>query len=138
MQVTETLRRAREKYRDATINEELEMMFQMYLLDPNEAIVQLVTNQLRNMSLNPNILPSGGGTDANAMRLNGVECVVGRDGDQRDAYGQRVRGDTRHNGHGPVLPEHPDHQPAGAGLASEPHHHFRPLPARRGRLERRI
>jgi tripeptide aminopeptidase len=28
------------------------------------------------MSLNPNILPSGGGTDANAMRLNGVECVV--------------------------------------------------------------
>ncbi len=76
MQVGETLRRAREKYRDATINEELEMMFQMYLLDPNEAIVQLVTGQLRNMSMNPNIHPSGGGTDANAMRLNGVECVV--------------------------------------------------------------
>ena len=76
MQVAETLRKAREKYRDATIKEEIEMMFQMYLLDPNEAIVQLVTNQLRNMSMQPNIHPSGGGTDANAMRLNGVECVV--------------------------------------------------------------
>ncbi|CAI8056807.1 Uncharacterized protein YqjE [Geodia barretti] len=65
-----------EKYRDATISEEIEMMFQMYLLDPNEAIVQLVTQQLRNMSMQPNIHPSGGGTDANAMRLNGVECVV--------------------------------------------------------------
>ena len=76
MQVSETLRRAREKYQDATIREELEMMFQMYLLDPNEAIVQLVTHQLRNMSMQPNIHPSGGGTDANAMRLNGVQCVV--------------------------------------------------------------
>ena len=76
VQVGQTLRRAREKYQDATIREELEMMFQMYLLDPNEAIVQLVTNQLRNMAMQPNILPSGGGTDANAMRLNGVECVV--------------------------------------------------------------
>ncbi|MYC37079.1 MAG: M20/M25/M40 family metallo-hydrolase [Chloroflexi bacterium] len=76
MQVRETMRRAREKYRDATIQEELEMMFQMYLLDPNEAIVQLVTKQLRDMALQPNIHPSGGGTDANAMRLNGVECVV--------------------------------------------------------------
>ena len=76
MQVAETLRKAREKYREATINEELEMMFQMYLLDPNEAIVRLVTNQLRHMALQPNIHPSGGGTDANAMRLNGIECVV--------------------------------------------------------------
>ena len=76
VQVAETLRKAREKYRDATIQEEIEMMFQMYLLDLNEAIVQLVTNQLRSMSLQPNIHPSGGGTDANAMRLNGVECVV--------------------------------------------------------------
>ena len=76
VQVAETLRRAREKYQDATIREELEMMFQMYLLDPNEAIVQLVTNQMRNMSLRPDIRPSGGGTDANAMRLNGVDCVV--------------------------------------------------------------
>ena len=76
MQVRETLRRAREKYRDATIREELEMMFQMYLLDPNEAIVRLVTGQLRDMAMAPDIRPSGGGTDANAMRLNGVQCVV--------------------------------------------------------------
>jgi len=61
MQVRETMRRAREKYREATIQEELEMMFQMYLLDPNEAIVQLVTKQLRDMALQPNIHPSGGG-----------------------------------------------------------------------------
>jgi acetylornithine deacetylase/succinyl-diaminopimelate desuccinylase-like protein len=28
------------------------------------------------MRISPDIRPSGGGTDANAMRLNGVHCVV--------------------------------------------------------------
>ena len=76
MQVAATLQRAREKYHEATINQELEMMFQMYNLDPNEPVVRLVTNELRRMALDPDIRPSGGGTDANAMRLNGIDCVV--------------------------------------------------------------
>ena len=76
MQVLASLQRAREKYRDANIQEEIEMMFRMYRLDPNEPVVRLVTGLLKDLRLEPNIRPSGGGTDANAMRLNGIDCVV--------------------------------------------------------------
>ena len=76
LQVKEALDRARSKYQEATIREELEMMFQMYTLDPNEPVVRLVTGMLKEMKLVPDIKPSGGGTDANAMRLNGIDCIV--------------------------------------------------------------
>jgi len=76
LQVMETLNRARAKYAEAVIKEELEMMFQMYTLDPNEPVVRLVTDMLKDMKLMPDIKPSGGGTDANAMRLNGIDCIV--------------------------------------------------------------
>jgi tripeptide aminopeptidase len=76
MQVMASLQKAREKYHEATINEEIDMLFQMYNLDPNEPVVRLVTNLLKSQSLEPDIKPSGGGTDANAMRLNGIDCVV--------------------------------------------------------------
>ena len=76
MQLISTLEQARQKYRDATIKEELEVMFHMYNLDPNDPIVRLVTRVMSEMNLTPNIEPSGGGTDANAMRLNGIDCVV--------------------------------------------------------------
>ena len=72
----EALDRARAKYQEATIREDLEMMFQMYTLDPNEPVVRLVTDMLKDMKLIPDIKPSGGGTDANAMRLNGIDCIV--------------------------------------------------------------
>lgn len=76
MQVLATLEEARQKYREATIREELQVLFHMYDLDPNDPIVRLVTRVMGEMSLVPDIRPSGGGTDANAMRLNGIDCVV--------------------------------------------------------------
>ena len=76
MQVLTTLQQARQRYQDAIIQEELEVLFQMYNLDPNDPIVRLVSRVMREMDLNPDIQPSGGGTDANAMRLNGIDCVV--------------------------------------------------------------
>ncbi len=76
MQLLTTLEKARQRYRDATIEEDLEVMFQMYNLDPEEEIVRLVTRVMRDMSLEPNIRPSGGGTDGNVMRLHGIESVV--------------------------------------------------------------
>jgi tripeptide aminopeptidase len=48
----------------------------MYNLDPNDRVVRLVARVLGDLHLDPDIRPSGGGTDANAMRLHGVECVV--------------------------------------------------------------
>ena len=76
MQVLNTLERARERYRDATILEDLEVLFQMYNLDPTEAIVRFVTRIMADMGLAPQIRPSGGGTDANIMRLHGIKSVV--------------------------------------------------------------
>ena len=76
MQLLATLERARERYKDATIEEDLEVMFQMYNLDPEEQVVRLVTRVMRDMNLVPNIRPSGGGTDGNVMRLHGIESVV--------------------------------------------------------------
>ena len=76
MQVLTTLEEARKRYRDASILEELEVMFRMYNLDPSDPVVQLAIGTMESMGLTPNIQPSGGGTDANAMRLHGIECVV--------------------------------------------------------------
>ncbi|MBM3942447.1 MAG: M20/M25/M40 family metallo-hydrolase [SAR202 cluster bacterium] len=76
MQVTQTLEEARRRYRDATIQEEFEVMFRMYTLDPKEPIVQAVTRSMRELRLNPNIQPSGGGTDGNVLRLHGIQSVV--------------------------------------------------------------
>lgn len=76
MQLLTILERARERYQEATIEEDLKVMFQMYNLDPEEQIVRLVTRVMRDMDLVPNIRPSGGGTDGNVMRLHGIESVV--------------------------------------------------------------
>lgn len=76
MQVLNTLERARQRYRDAAILEDLEVMFQMYNLDPSEPIVRLATRVMGDMGLTPHIQPSGGGTDANVMRLHGIKPVV--------------------------------------------------------------
>ena len=76
MQLISTVNNIRGRYQDAEITESLEMMFQMYRLDPNEATAQLVTRVMRDMGLEPNIQPSGGGTDGNVFRLNGIESVV--------------------------------------------------------------
>ena len=76
LQVSNTLEQARQRYRDATIQEDVEVMFHMYNLDPDDPIVRLVTRVMADLDLTPDIKPSGGGTDANAMRLHGIDCVV--------------------------------------------------------------
>jgi tripeptide aminopeptidase len=76
LQLLTTLERARQRYREATIQEELEVMFQMYHLDPEESIVKLATRVMGQMGMEPDIRPSGGGTDGNVFRLNGIANVV--------------------------------------------------------------
>ena len=76
MQLLTALEQVRGRYADAEITEKLEMMFQMYRLDPNEATAQLTMRVMRDMGLTPNIQPSGGGTDGNVFRLHGIESVV--------------------------------------------------------------
>ena len=76
LQLLNTLERARERYREATIEEDLEVMFQRYNLDPEERVVKLVTRVMKDMGLTPEIRPSGGGTDGNVLRLHGIQSVV--------------------------------------------------------------
>ncbi len=76
MQLQTTLNQARDKYRDATIEEELEVLFQMYNLDPEEPVVRMTRRIMADMNLVPNIKPSGGGTDGNVMRRQGIQSVV--------------------------------------------------------------
>jgi tripeptide aminopeptidase len=76
MQLLATLERVRGRYREATIEEDLEVMFQMYNLDPEEQTVKLVTRIMNDMGLASDIRPSGGGTDGNVLRLHGIESVV--------------------------------------------------------------
>ena len=76
MQLLTTLEQARERYREATIDEDLEVMFQMYNLDPEESIVRLATRVMGEMGMAPDIRPSGGGTDGNVFRLNGIANEV--------------------------------------------------------------
>ena len=76
MQLLAAIGSIRTRYAAAEITEKLEMLFQMYRLDPNEATAQLVTRVMRDMGLQPDIRPSGGGTDGNVFRLNGIQSVV--------------------------------------------------------------
>ena len=76
MQLLTTLNQARDKYRDATIEEDLEVLFQMYSLDPEEQVVRMTRRIMEEMHLTPDIRPSGGGTDGNVMRRQGIQSVV--------------------------------------------------------------
>ena len=76
LEVLAKLEQARQRYGEASIEEDLEVLFHMYNLDPNGQIVKLVTRVMGELNLRPNIQPSGGGTDANVMRHHGIECVV--------------------------------------------------------------
>ena len=76
LQVQDTLRKAREKYQDAQIEEAFEVMFRMYNLDPDEAVVRMTRRIMEDLKLTPDIRPSGGGTDGNVMRLQGIQSVV--------------------------------------------------------------
>ena len=76
MQLLTTLNQTRAKYGDATIEENLEVLFQMYTLDPDEKVVRMTRRLMEEMLLKPNIQPSGGGTDGNVMRRQGIQSVV--------------------------------------------------------------
>lgn len=76
MQVQGALRQVRQRYPDANIMEEFKVMFQKYRIDPDEPVVRMALRSLAEMGLDPEILPSGGGTDANIMRNHGIQTVV--------------------------------------------------------------
>ena len=76
LQVLQVLQAAREKYQDASIDEELQVLFRMYHIDPDGRMVTMVNHVLQDLKLEANISPSGGGTDGNVFLERGIDALV--------------------------------------------------------------
>ena len=76
LQVRDAINIAKQKYQDAIISEELAVEFQMYALSENDTMVQEASRILRILDLEPELGPSGGGTDANIFNRAGIRCAV--------------------------------------------------------------
>ncbi len=76
LQMNEVFTRAKEKYEEATIDEEFGVEFRMYNLSADDEIVRLATGTMESMGLTPVLAPTGGGTDGNVMMEHGIPSVV--------------------------------------------------------------
>ena len=63
-------------YPEAKIETDMETEFEYYLLDPDDQFLQKIKTTLLKIDLDPKIKPSGGGTDGNVFRKNGIDAVV--------------------------------------------------------------
>jgi tripeptide aminopeptidase len=61
----------------------LQQMFAGYVLDAMEPSVELARRALRRVGYEPRLVPTGGGADANAFRVNGFECTNLANGTER-------------------------------------------------------
>jgi len=61
----------------------LRKTFTGYLLDAAEPSVELAQRALRKVGYEPRFVPTGGGADANAFRVNGFECTNLANGTER-------------------------------------------------------
>ena len=66
----------RDRYKDAIIEDGFTVEFNTYTVRPGEKMLELATRHLEAMGLPLRLEPSGGGTDANVMRQQGIECIV--------------------------------------------------------------
>ena len=62
---------------------ELQQMFSGYSLNISEPSVQIAQRALRKLGYEPRMVPTGGGADANALRVNGFECTNLANGTER-------------------------------------------------------
>jgi tripeptide aminopeptidase len=53
----------------------VQQLFTGYVLDAGEPSVELARQALRSVGYEPRLVPTGGGADANAFRVNGFECT---------------------------------------------------------------
>ena len=76
LQVAEALDEVRPMFPEAVIEDHLDMEFETYTLSDDEPAVQRIKRAIRALGLEPTKKSSGGGTDGNIFRLNGVNAVV--------------------------------------------------------------
>jgi tripeptide aminopeptidase len=76
LQLLEAVGQVRRLFPEATIEENLHTEFETYTLSDDDPTTLRVTAALRELGLTPAMEPSGGGTDGNVFRLNGISAVV--------------------------------------------------------------
>jgi tripeptide aminopeptidase len=78
---------------------ELERMFTGYAIKPGAPSVQLACRALQTLGYEPTMISSGGGSDANAFRVAGFDCVNLANGTERNHEpGERVSGQALDDG----------------------------------------
>ena len=70
------LKEVRSLYPEAILNDHLHTEFDMYNLSDDDPATTRVKHALKKLGLKPTMKPSGGGTDGNVFRLNGISSVV--------------------------------------------------------------
>lgn len=74
--IENTFNKIQANYPKAQIKIGLEKEFQGFKLEPTHNTIQLTSQILKSMSLNPELKDSGGGSDANIFHQHGIEVVV--------------------------------------------------------------
>ena len=76
VQITDVVKEVEKLYPEATIDNHLHVEFETYTLTDDDPATMRVKETLKDLGLKPNMKPSGGGTDGNVFRLNGISSVV--------------------------------------------------------------
>ena len=76
LQLNEALDEVRKMFPEAVIDTHLHTEFETYTLTADDPATKRVMEALRSLGLEPDMQPSGGGTDGNVFRLNGISAVV--------------------------------------------------------------
>ena len=75
-QIAEAVTEAEHLFPEAKIETHLHTEFETYSLNEDDLATKRVTTTLRGLGLQPIMKASGGGTDGNVFRLNGISAVV--------------------------------------------------------------
>ena len=76
LQLSEAITKAQGRYPEAIIEPSTHTEFETYALDDSDPFLRQVKASLRGLGLEPVMEPSGGGTDGNVLRRNGISSVV--------------------------------------------------------------
>ena len=76
VQIADVLKEVRDLYPDALVDDHLHTEFETYTLTDDDPATLRTKNALASIGLDPTMKPSGGGTDGNVFRLNGISSVV--------------------------------------------------------------
>ena len=76
VQIADVIKEVQDIYPEASLDDHLHTEFETYTLTDDDPATLRTKKALANIGLTPTMKPSGGGTDGNVFRLNGISSVV--------------------------------------------------------------